>query len=113
MTTSPAADVHVAFCTCPDTAVAEAIAGDLVQGKLAACATVLPGAVSIYSWQGRIERDSETLLMIKTVGARLSPLIARIRELHPYDVPEVIAHPITAGNFSYLDWVRECTSTHT
>ncbi|NBC15259.1 MAG: divalent cation tolerance protein CutA [Gammaproteobacteria bacterium] len=113
MSDTNAADVHVVFCTCPDPAVAESLAGALVQAGLAACATMLPGAVSIYSWQGRIERDSEALLMIKTTAARLPALTERIRQLHPYDVPEVIAHPITAGHDSYLDWVRQCTTTTT
>lgn len=106
-----AAQVHVAFCTCPDLGVAESLAGTLVEAGLAACATILPGAVSVYSWQGRIERDSEALMVIKTTGRRLGALTARIRELHPYDVPEVIAHPITAGDDRYLDWVRQCTAT--
>jgi periplasmic divalent cation tolerance protein len=106
-----AAQVHVVFCTCPDAVVAESLAGSMVEEGLAACATILPGAVSVYSWQGKIERDNEALLMIKTTGARLSALTARICDLHPYDVPEVIAHPITAGHDSYLDWVRQCTIT--
>ncbi len=106
-------DVHVVFCTCPDAAVAESLAGAVVQAGLAACATLLPGAVSIYRWQGRVERDSEALLMIKTTAARLPALTERLCELHPYDVPEVIAHPITAGHDSYLDWVRQCTTTTT
>ncbi|WP_295879125.1 divalent-cation tolerance protein CutA [uncultured Thiohalocapsa sp.] len=106
-----AADVHVVFCTCPDQGVAESLAGALVEAGLAACATLLPGAVSIYSWEGRIERDSEVLLMLKTTGARLPTLTERICALHPYDVPEVIAHPITAGHDRYLDWVRQCTTT--
>jgi periplasmic divalent cation tolerance protein len=111
---SPAtADVHVAFCTCPDAEVAEQIAGALVQGHLAACASVVPGVVSVYRWQGQIQRDAEALLMIKTTGAQLEALTARICALHPYDLPEVIAHPITAGHTSYLDWVRQCTITHT
>lgn len=103
--------VHIAFCTCPDAATAEALAGELVQAGLAACVNILPGVQSIYRWQGKIERDDEALMVIKTTGARLGELITRICELHPYDVPEVICHPITAGHDTYLDWVRQCTRT--
>ncbi len=112
MTKNTAAQVHVVFCTCPNAGVAESLASSLVEARLAACATILPGALSVYSWQGKIERDGEVLMMIKTIGARLSALTARICELHPYDVPEVIAHPITAGHDRYLDWVQECTTTN-
>jgi periplasmic divalent cation tolerance protein len=111
MSNADAADVHVAFCTCPDADVAESLAEALVEARLAACVNILPGVRSIYQWQGRIERDAEALMLIKTTRARLDALVARIRELHPYDVPEVIAHPITAGHVSYLEWVRQCTRT--
>jgi len=106
-----AATVHIAFCTCPDVEVAESLADDLVEAGLAACVNILPGVRSIYRWQGAVERGEEALMMIKTTGARLTALVARIRELHPYDVPEVICHPITAGHDHYLDWVRQCTKT--
>ena len=106
-----AADVHVAFCTCPDAAVAESLADELVQTGLAACVNILPTVRSIYRWEGKLEHDDEALMMIKTTGARLNSLVARICELHPYDVPEVICHPITAGHDQYLDWVRQCTKT--
>jgi periplasmic divalent cation tolerance protein len=105
--------VHVACCTCPDAATAETLAGELVQAGLAACVNIVPAVQSIYRWQGKIERDEEALMVIKTTGARMSALIARICELHPYDVPEVICHPITAGHDAYLDWVRQCTRTNT
>ncbi|WP_058556352.1 divalent-cation tolerance protein CutA [Thiohalocapsa sp. ML1] len=112
MPTSHADQVHVVYCTCPDRPVAESLAAELVQAGLAACATLLPGALSIYRWQGNIERADEVLLLIKTTGERLDALTARILASHPYDVPEVIAHPITAGHDHYLDWVRQCTTTN-
>jgi periplasmic divalent cation tolerance protein len=102
--------VHVALCTCPDAAAAESLAAELVEAGLAACVSVLPGARSIYRWEGSIERDEEALMLVKTTRARLDELVARICELHPYEVPEVICHPITAGHLPYLDWVRQCTS---
>lgn len=112
MSADTAAVVHVAFCTCPDAGTAESIAAALVETGLAACVNVLPGVRSIYRWQGKVERDDEALMIIKTTGARLDALLARVRELHPYDVPELICHPITAGHDHYLDWVRQCTKTH-
>ncbi len=111
MSANPALDVHVAFCTCPDATTAESLARDLVEAGLAACVNVLPGVRSIYRWQGKLEHDDEALMMIKTTGGRLDALVARIRARHPYDVPEVICHRITAGHDPYLDWVRQCTKT--
>lgn len=111
MTTSPDDAVHLVYCTCPDQPTAEGLAHALVETGLAACATLLPGAVSVYTWQGKVEQAGEVLLLIKTTGRRLDALTARILDLHPYDVPEVIAHPITAGHDAYLDWVRQCTTT--
>ncbi len=111
MSTDTTTDVHVAFCTCPDAATAESLAAELVESGLAACVNILPGVRSIYRWQGKLARDEEALMMIKTTGARLDALVARVLELHPYDVPEVICHPITAGHDHYLDWVRRCTKT--
>ncbi|MCG6941535.1 MAG: divalent-cation tolerance protein CutA [Thiohalocapsa sp.] len=105
------AKVYVAYCTCPDAATAESLAGELVEAGLAACVNILPSVRSVYRWQGAIERDEELLMLIKTSAARVDALIAHIRERHPYDVPEVICHPISAGNDDYLDWVRQCTKT--
>lgn len=110
MSTADADDVHVALCTCPDAETAESLAERLVEERLAACVNILPGVRSVYTWQGAVEHDAEVLLIIKTTRTRLDELIARIRALHPYDVPEVIGHPITAGHDAYLDWVRQCTT---
>ncbi len=81
------------------------IADALVEERLAACVTVLPGARSVYRWQGRVEHADEVLLVIKTVAARLDALTARVRALHAYEVPEVVAVPITAGWPPYLAWL--------
>jgi periplasmic divalent cation tolerance protein len=110
MSTADADAVHVVFCTCPNADVAESLAARLVEERLAACVNILPGVRSVYTWQGTVEQDEELLLMIKTTRARLDELVARVRALHPYDVPEVIGHPITAGHDAYLDWVRQCTT---
>jgi periplasmic divalent cation tolerance protein len=107
----PTDDVHIAFCTCPDVGTAESLATALVEEGLAACVNLIPGLVSVYRWQGRTERDAEILLMIKTQRARLDAMTERLCQLHPYDVPEVIAHPVTDGNDAYLNWVRQCIDT--
>jgi len=84
---------------------AERIARQLVERRLAACVNVVPGLVSIYRWQERVERDEELLLVIKTRAERLEALRETIAELHPYEVPEVLALQILAGHPPYLAWL--------
>ncbi len=95
----------VVLCTCPDEETAARIAHTLVAEGLAACVNRLAGVVSTYRWQGQIEEDSEQLLVIKTARARLDAIERRIGELHPYELPEVIAVPIDAGSEAYLEWL--------
>jgi periplasmic divalent cation tolerance protein len=79
----------------------------LVEERLAACVNVLPGARSVYMWEGKVEEAGEALLMIKTRRDCYPALAKRIRELHPYAVPEIVALPIDSGAPAYVDWVRE------
>jgi periplasmic divalent cation tolerance protein len=97
----------VVLVTCPDRPVAERIARALVEERLAACVNLLPGLTSIYRWEGALCQESETLLLIKTRRERLSALARRVKALHPYTVPEVIALPVLAGSTSYLKWIRD------
>jgi len=99
----------VIYCTCPDPATAERIAEALVSERLAACVNLVPGLTSIYRWQGQIQRDNEWLLIIKTRNTIYPLLETRIRDLHPYAVPEIIALPIQAGSAAYLDWIVDST----
>lgn len=99
--------VLVCFCTCPDRPVADRLAEALVTEGLAACVNVVPGLHSVYRWQGTIERSDETLLLIKTTRMGLPALSARIVELHPYELPEVVAVEVAGGLSAYLDWVAE------
>lgn len=99
--------VLIVHCSCPDTASADAIAAALVEERLAACVTALPGVRSTYRWQGRIERSEEILLLIKTVHERLDAVIARIKALHPYELPEVLAVEAAGGLAPYLQWVAD------
>jgi periplasmic divalent cation tolerance protein len=103
--------IQLLFCTCPDTATAERIAEALVARRLAACVNILPGLTSIYRWQGAVERSSEELLLIKSTSERYEALEAAVRELHPYELPELIAVEAAAGLPPYLAWVVESTST--
>ncbi|MBK8638820.1 MAG: divalent-cation tolerance protein CutA [Chromatiaceae bacterium] len=103
-------DVLLAYCTCPDESVGLALAETLVGEGLAACVNLLPGVRSIYVWQGRMQCDAEVLLLIKTAASRFPELAARLRELHPYDLPEIMAVLISHGLPDYLNWVITCTN---
>lgn len=93
------------FITAADLRESQRLATVLVKERLAACVSELGSVRSVYRWQGRIERAREHLLMAKTDRRRVPSLIRRVKELHSYDVPEVIALPILAGNPDYLSWV--------
>ena len=97
------------LCTCPDAATAARIASALVDDRLAACVNVLPGVESVYRWQGRVERASEVLLLIKSTRERLPALTARVVELHPYELPELVAVDIAGGLPGYLAWIADAT----
>ncbi len=89
----------------PGATAAETAARALVEEGLAACVQVLPGLRSFYRWEGRLETADETLVIAKTAGVRLEALIARLRELHPYELPEIVAVEAGAGLPAYIDWV--------
>lgn len=93
----------------PDTASAEALAARLVASGVAACVNQLAPCQSTYAWQGRVEQAAEIPLLIKTSAARYADVQALILEMHPYELPEVIAIPLTTGLPAYLDWVRQET----
>lgn len=98
---------QVALCTCPDEPSATQLARALVDEQLAACVNRLPGATSTYRWDGRVEEDTETLLIIKTTADALPRLRQRVATLHPYDVPELIALSIADGLPEYLHWLQQ------
>ena len=95
--------------TLPAGADAAAFATALVDAQLAACVNLLPVMESVYRWEGRVQRDSERQLIIKTSRERVATLWQRVRELHPYDVPEFIVLPIVDGNDAYLRWIGDST----
>lgn len=90
---------------------AEKIAKALVEERLAACVNLVPGVRSIYRWEGRIEDGAEVLLVIKSRRHLLEALTARVRALHSYTVPEVVAMPVVAGNPDYLSWLAGATGS--
>ncbi len=94
----------IVLVTAPSREVADAIATSLVQEKLAACVSLMP-VTSIYTWDNQLQKDEEWQLIIKTELNRFQDLEAHILALHPYDVPEIVAVPISAGSQSYLSWI--------
>ena len=98
-------DALVCFCACPDAGLAAGIARALVGERLAACANLLPGMRSVYRWRGEVEDAEEVLLLIKTTRDQLGAVEALLREVHPYDTFELIAHEVVGGSADYLAWV--------
>ena len=96
----------IVLVTVPTRADGERIAEALVGDQLAACVNVIGPMRSIYRWQGELCRDDEYLLLIKTTRGRYAALEARVKALHGYEVPEVVAVPIEMGSAEYLEWLR-------
>ena len=99
--------VAVVLVSGPDLSSMRELATTVVSERLAACASVLPGAVSIYRWEGRLETADEVLGILKTMPSRVEHLEKRIIELHPYEVPEVLVLTSTGGSKAYVDWVHD------
>lgn len=102
------ADAVVVLVTCPPARAAR-LAAALVDERLAACVNIVPRVTSIYRWKGKRRRDVESLLVIKTRRSAFARLRRRVVELHPYEVPEVIALSIGAGHGPYLKWLAAAT----
>jgi periplasmic divalent cation tolerance protein len=103
-------DCCVVFNTCPDASSAEEIARALIDRRLAACVNILPGIRSVYLWKGLCESAEEHLLIIKTSAAIYPSLEQAVLELHPYELPEIIAVPIAAGLPDYLAWIKQAAA---
>ena len=99
----------VVLITAPSSEEGEAIACALVEEKLAACVNVIPGMTSLYRWRGELQREGEVLLVVKSRRGLFDRLAARVRELHSYQVPEIIALPVILGDEDYLRWLSEAT----
>ncbi|MGB1263428.1 MAG: divalent-cation tolerance protein CutA [Cognaticolwellia sp.] len=99
---------QIILCTCPTMAIAQDIAQHLVTEKLAACVNILPNITSVYRWQDNVVSETEVQLLIKSKTTLFDLLNNRIKQLHPYDTPEVIALNIQQGDSQYLNWINEC-----
>lgn len=103
MTSDPC---QIVLATCPDAETATRIARALVEEGLAACVNILPPMQSIYKWKGAVETASEQLLIVKITAGRFAAVHDRIKGLHSYELPEIIAVPIVAGSPDYLAWLN-------
>ena len=103
-------DALFVYVTTGDRDAALAIGRALVDARLAACANVIDGMESVYRWQGTVEQAKEAVLILKTQSALLDDLTEKVRELHEYDCPCVVALPIVGGNPAYLEWIAEQTA---
>ena len=100
------ADCVLVLVTIPGDSDTEAFARGLVGSGVAACVNVLPPMRSVYRWEGDVEMEQECQVLIKTTSAAVPSLWQRVRDLHPYDVPEFVVVPIIDGNEAYLKWIR-------
>ncbi len=109
---SKASDINevIVFITASNEDEAAIIAKAIVEAKLAACVNIVRSIRSIYLWQGTIEDENESLMIVKTRQELFETLSSRVKELHSYDVPEIIALPIIEGSEDYLKWLRDSTT---
>jgi periplasmic divalent cation tolerance protein len=105
-----AVPVQVVLVTAPDAAVGARLARTVVEERLAACVNLVPGVRSVYRWEGAVHEDDEVLLVIKTREDRIEALSRRVQELHPYEVPELLAVGVVGGSERYLAWLREAAT---
>jgi periplasmic divalent cation tolerance protein len=103
----PESEYRLVLSTCADGEIAVRIAETLVGEGLAACVNIIPAVRSIYKWQGKVESAAEHQLLLKTTEDRYPRLQARLRELHPYELPEILAVPIVDGLPDYLSWLNQ------
>lgn len=101
------AEQLIVLNTCPDADTARRIAGALVERGLAACVNIIKGVESVYEWRGKIETDTECVLLIKCSRSAYPDLEQALQSLHPYELPEIVAVPIEAGLPAYLDWIND------
>jgi periplasmic divalent cation tolerance protein len=102
-------EIVLVMTTVSDLLLAKRISHLVIEEGLAACVQISSPVLSVYSWKGDVEGAEEIPLQMKTTWVRQEALVARIKALHPYEVPEIIVVPVIAGDVPYLDWVRETT----
>jgi periplasmic divalent cation tolerance protein len=99
----------IIYCTCPDIGTADRISSQIIRQHMAACVSQVKEVTSLYEWNGKIEKQNEVLLIIKTTLERFNAIQKLVLEEHPYELPELIAVPVTTGLPDYLDWISQCT----
>ena len=99
-------EIVLVLTTFPEGFDSDSLVRDLIEGRIAACVSVLPPQTSTYRWKGEIETAREHQVVIKTISSRVGELSATLRARHPYDLPEFLVLPVSSGDPSYLDWVR-------
>ncbi|MFA3777137.1 divalent cation tolerance protein CutA [Yersinia sp. 1652 StPb PI] len=99
-------DAIVVLCTAPDEASAQDLAAQVLGEKLAACATLLPGATSIYYWEGKLQQEYEVQLLFKSDIDHQQALLSYIKQHHPYQTPELLVLPVRGGDKDYLSWLN-------
>jgi periplasmic divalent cation tolerance protein len=106
MSTTP---VRLILVSAPSAESAQALVEPLVEEGRVACGTILPGALSIYRWEGAVARAPECMILLKTTEEAVPGVMSRLRELHPYELPEILVLPLSGGLPGYLDWVVAST----
>lgn len=102
----PRPETVVVLCTAPDDASAQALAAGALAEKLAACVTLLPGATSLYYWEGKLEQTSEVQMILKTRNTHQQELLDYLKLHHPYETPELLVLPVIHGDNDYLSWLN-------
>lgn len=102
-------ELALVLSTLPDASAAEGLVARLVEERLIACGNLLPGVVSIFRWEGKVQREQEVLVVMKTPRSHVERLFRRIGELHPYEVPEIVSLSADAVSSAYVRWVRQET----
>lgn len=103
--TDKASDAIIVFMTAANIDEASRIAELVIQNKLAACVQILPEMQSVYRWKGQIEKQPEILIIAKTVNSKFAELETRVRAMHSYETPEIVAASLTSGSTPYLEWL--------
>ena len=98
--------IRILFSTAPNVDEAEAIASKLVENKIAACCNIIPGISSVYFWKGEVRKDAEVLIIIKAITNNIDEIIRQITNIHSYELPEIIAIPVSDGEDEYINWVK-------
>lgn len=99
------------YSTFPSTESADQAGSGLVEAGLAACVNIIPGMTSVYRWEGKVERGSEAVMIIKTRASLAEPVMAKVKELHPFATPALLVVPVVGGSGDYLDWLMQETAT--